>query len=520
MARIYLAHVTVYDPALPGERVLRYCTGRGFVSGTDASWRPAGVAAHIAYTPRIKQPASLRRDIFTRGATGGASQIGYGELVLVNADGGLDAYLDYGLDGRKIEIIVGDMAPYKTPVFTTVMRGTMEQARISREAVAIRIRDRQAELDAPIQPAKYGGTNSLPNGLDGTADDIKGNPLPRCYGKVLNIQPPCVNTSKLTYQVNNGAVSDIPAVYDRGVSLTKGADYATSSALQSASPAAGSYITCFAEGFYRLGSSPAGTVTADVVQGASAGARTAAQLIKTIITGPGGIDLADVSSADVTALDTAASAELGVWCASETTIAAVLDQLAASVGAWWGFDRLGVLRMQQLAVPMGSPACTLTEAEIINIDRIESSDTGRGIPAHRVKLRYQRNGTVQNNDLAGSVTAARRAWLAAEWREVVATDSAVQTAHLLSPELTFDALMTSASAAQTECDRRLTLYKTRRDRIELRAAITPAMAAALDLGAVVQITHPRFGMAAGRLLRVLGMQHDLQKNRVDLTLWG
>lgn len=130
MARIYLAHVTVYDPSVPGEVVKRYCTGRGFVTGTNASYRPSGVAAHIAYTPRVKQPASMRRDVFFRGATGGGSQVGYGELVLVNADGGLDDYLDYGLDGRQIEIIVGDMSPFRIPTFTTVMKGKIGRAHV------------------------------------------------------------------------------------------------------------------------------------------------------------------------------------------------------------------------------------------------------------------------------------------------------------------------------------------------------------------------------------------------------
>jgi hypothetical protein len=37
---------------------------------------------------------------------------------------------------------------------------------------------------------------------------------------------------------------------------------------------------------------------------------------------------------------------------------------------------------------------------------------------------------------------------------------------------------------------------------------------------VVRVTLPRFGLAAGRLLRVIGMQPDLRLNQIDLTLWG
>jgi hypothetical protein len=43
-----------------------------------------------------------------------------------------------------------------------------------------------------------------------------------CYGVVKNVPAPCVNTSKLIYQVNDGAVDSIDAVYDRGVPLLVG----------------------------------------------------------------------------------------------------------------------------------------------------------------------------------------------------------------------------------------------------------------------------------------------------------
>jgi hypothetical protein len=520
MSLIYLAHVTVYDPALPGERVLRYSTGAGFVTGADAGARPSGVAAHVHYEPRIKQPAAMRRDCFSRGATGGASQVGYGELVLVNTDGELDAYLDYGLDGRPVEIIVGHMSPWQAPTFVTVLKGTMEQPRIGWDSVAIRLRDRQAELSVPLQATRYAGNNSLPNGLEGVAGDLAGKPKPLAYGKVYNAPAPCVNTSKLTYQANDGAVADVAAVYDKGASLTKGSDYATSSLLQAATVTAGTYATCFAEGYFRLGSSPAGQVTADIVQGAAAANRTAAQIVKAIATRTGGILVADVVAADITALDTANSAEIGLWIDGETTFAAALDLAAGAVGAWWGFDRLGQFRVQRLEVPSGTPVATLTEADLLKIDRIETSDDGRGVPAWRVRLAYQRMATVQGSDLAGGVTDARRAVIGQEWRTVVSEDASVKTAHLLAPTLEFEAALVDASAAATEAARRLALYKTRRDRFEVRAAVAAPLLSAIDLGAVVELDHPRFQLSGGKLYRVIGIRADLDAGMLDLTLWG
>ena len=64
MSRIYLAHITVYDQSIPGATTLYYCSGNGFVTGADATKRPTGIGAHVYYEPRIKQPASMRRDCF------------------------------------------------------------------------------------------------------------------------------------------------------------------------------------------------------------------------------------------------------------------------------------------------------------------------------------------------------------------------------------------------------------------------------------------------------------------------
>lgn len=520
MSMIYLAHVTVYDPALPGERVLRYATGAGFVTGADAARRPAGVAAHVHYEPRIKQPAAMRRDCFTKGATGGASQVGYGELVLVNTDGALDGYLEYGLDGRSVEILVGHMAPWQAPLFTTVLRGTMEQPRIGWDSVSIRLRDRQAELDVPLQSTRYAGNNSLPNGLEGVAGDLVGKPKPLAFGKVFNAPAPCVNTSKLTYQVNDGAVADIPAVYDKGAALSKGSNYATSSALQAATVAAGTYATCFSEGYFRLGSSPVGLVTADIVQGAAAGNRTAAQVAKAIATRTGGIAPGDVDAGDIAALDAANSAEIGLWFDEETSFVAALDHAAGAVGAWWGFDRLGKFRIQRLAAPSGTPVATLTDAELLKIDRVETTDDGRGVPAWRVQLSYRRMAAVQNTDLAGSVTDARRAEISQAWRTAVAEDAGVKTAHLLATTLEVESALVDAGPAGTEAARRLALYKQRRDRFEVRAAVAPTLLESIDLGAVVALDHPRFQLAGGRLFRVLGIRADLDAGILDLTLWG
>ena len=108
----------------------------------------------------------MRRDIFSNGTTMGQSRVGFGEVLLVNLDGGLDYMIDYGYDGRSIIIRYGDETASYPSGFTTVFKGTMEQASFEFKQVSIKIKDRQAELASKkFQLTKYTGGNTLTNVL-------------------------------------------------------------------------------------------------------------------------------------------------------------------------------------------------------------------------------------------------------------------------------------------------------------------------------------------------------------------
>ncbi|WP_306602493.1 hypothetical protein [Azonexus sp.] len=514
MATIYLAHITVFDPAIAGTRML-YLSSAGYTTGSAGL--PPGGLAHTAYEPRIKQPANMRREMFGRGTTGGESTVGYGVLELTNIDGGLDDIATFGLDGQPITILVGEVRRGGPPIWTTVLVGTMEQPAVTWQKVSIRLRDRQAELDKPAAPNKYGGTNVLPAGLDGVAGDLKGKPKPRIFGRVFNIAPPCVNTSRLIYQINDGAVSAVSAVYVRGAALTAGSAYGSQAEMEANAPAAGQYRAWAAGGYIRLGTSPDGIVTADATQGIAVGNRTVAQLAQQIATGAGGIAAGDISAVDLLALDAKNSAEVGIWINDETC-REVLDKLCESIGAWWGFDRLGKFRMSRLEEPAGMPVLDITADDILSIDRVPSNDVGRGVATWQVTLKYARFWTRQDSDVAGAVGAARRAELRESYRSVVASDAAIKIKHLLAPALEFETLLSDAGAAAAESTRRLNLYKADRLTVELVMAYDPGLIA--DLGDVVRVTLSRFGMGPGKLFVVLGIRPDLELRRLYLTLWG
>ena len=510
---IYVAEVSYYDTGDSTVKTAYFSTG-AFVTGSSDT------PAHTAFQPRIVSPALVRRDVFDVGTMSGQSRVGYGELVLRNNDGALDDFNTYGLDGRALVVRVADSASAAYPsAWTTVLRGTMEQMEVSFDQVRVRVRDRQIFAAAAVQPNRYGGTNVLPEGVDGLDSDLKGKPKPLVYGAVFNAEPVAVNTSRLIFQVHDGALRDVTAVYDSGALLTHGDDYASQAAMEATAPAAGAFRVWKAGGMFRLGSSPSGQVTCDAVQGLAPRNRTAAALFRTVLESAG-LTTEQISAPDCVALDAANSATLGLYVREDVLAGEVLDDIARSVGAWWAADADGVVRIQRLDAPSGSPVLDIDTDMLIDgsLQRVPLNDGG--LPVYRVTVRAAPNWTVQTAGLVGVVGAARRARLAQPFQDAVDTDATVQTAYLLAPELTVESRLSCLTAADTEATRLLTLHKVKRDRLELRVHGTAATLGLIDLGVVVQITAPRFGLTAGKLFRVLGYQLDATAGTASLTVWG
>lgn len=503
---IYLVEITGLDSG-GAPTVYRFGTQSYNTTPTDTP-------ANAYFDGRIAQPGLVKRDMFASNQTTGGAQIGYGVVELINTDGALDGLIDVAFDGQQIKIYRGDpSAAFST--FVLLLSATMDQPTLTVGSITFRLRDYLYALDVALQPHKYAGTNSLPNGAEGVATDIKGHPKPLLFGKVFNIGPPHVNTALLMYQVNDGPVSSI-AVYDKGVALTAGTAHSSYAALEAATPSAGTVDTYLAGGLFRLGSTPVGQVTADVAQTASAANHTAAQIIKAVALSAG---ITAVSAGDVAALDAAQGAELGVWINAESKPLAVIEQIKLSVGAYVTIDAAATLRMGLLSIPSGSPVAVLDDRTNLSVDLVASADTDRGIPAWRVNLGYRRMHTTQQpNELAASVSQARVSEVGIEYRQATASDSAVKSIWPLAPEINRDSLLVDAAAAAAEAARLLGIYKVRRQFYAVTADIE--VAAEIDLGECVTLQYSRFGLAGGKLLRVLGIQPDYSLNRVTLTLWG
>lgn len=284
---------------------------------------------------------------------------------------------------------------------------------------------------------------------------------------------------------------------------------------------AGKYDWAFdATGSYmRLGTSPTGQITVDASHGAAAANRTVAQLLKQLAL-DAGVASGDISSADVTALDTADSSVVGVYLDNDITFLAAMDEIANSVGAGFGFDSLGDLRMWQLTSDSASADVTLYDYDLLSLERRPPRDNAR--PAWRVTVQHSRYYTVQTTDLAGAVTVVRRGELANEYRGEKDEDSAIKTQWLLAQELMFITRLTASADASAEATRLLTMYKVQTHNYEVTVSMDIVIDNALQIMDVARLIYSRFGMSAGRYFRIIGIEFQLAKWQARLSLvgWG
>lgn len=475
-----------------GVHTLRF-SSQGYISHADDS------PAYTWYDARLTNGIRVERSLAGRDGIGGLVRT-RAEAELVNDDGALDLLTaNYALDGRRARVLIGRPTDALAD-FGVVFSGVVETATVGGK-LRLRLSDGIAKLDLPVNPSIYAGTGGLEGG-----DDLKGKAKPVCLGEVKNIAPPLVDAAGLVYQVNDGAISDVPAAYDRGIALSKVA----------APPGAGEYSVDTTLGTITLGATPAGTVTCNVLGDASLSGyidRTA-DIILRILVARAGLTSSEIDPASIGRLNADAPAEVGIWAGTEpVACATVVDELLANVGAFGGFSRFGAFTVALLAAPGGTPADTYTAADILGDITREPLPAPVEPVAWRARVGWQRNYTVQD-DLAAAVTDAQRSFAAQFLRVAATEDSAIQSRRLLARDYgPGPGLYADEADAEAEADRLFALWSV--PRAQLRVPL-PARAMVRDLGEAVHLRVARHGLSAGRPARVIG--YALAATNVELMV--
>lgn len=497
-----------------------YLTYSGYgVTGTS----PSGP---INFEARVLNPAINKVDMFASGTTSGTNQIGYGYIELINTDGGLDYLTNYSVASRKIYTAVIDTEDLTaaTPVFV----GTVDSVSFGMDKVTLNTKSSLKTLDVSILTEVYGGTNVLPDGVDGTSD-IAGLLKPKLFGKANNLTPILVNTSVYIYQVSLFDYNmDVENVYDSGVVIPRASpDFTTLNDLIYASVPAGEYrVYLGAEGlFFKLGSTPAGAITCDAAQDSVfASNNNVLNVVRSIANH---IDPSILIDPLASATGTPLEYVCGIYITDNATALTAISEIMESVGAFLApiapggpvaFNEFVCYFLEDLTG--ATPNFYFTRSDIIDIERSATGDADKGIPAWKISIKYAKNYTVQNDsDLAGSVTTARRNVLSKEYLTATSTYPAIQAANPLAPEIERTTLLFNEADAISELARLADLYTVPRTLYTLTIAMEDG-ANLPYINDVVNLTINRFGLDSGVNFRVLGVESDYQSGNYKLTLWG
>jgi hypothetical protein len=133
------------------------------------------------------------------------------------------------------------------------------------------------------------------------------------------------------------------------------------------------------------------------------------------------------------------------------------------------------------------------------------------------RINYATNYTEQAT-VAGSVSTEDATLYYRPNQTVSANNQVIKVTHLLAVEPDAkDTLLTSQTDAQAEATRLLTLWGAVRRTYQAECILAPLT---LNLGDVVSLEHPRYGLSAGVLLKIIGISESVTTRRVTLTLWG
>lgn len=528
-------HVTVQalPPGGTSRVPWRITSARRFATGALDS------LPHAKWMPGVKAGYYLSREMFG-GRSAGGSRMGNAEITVHNPHGGFD-YLEaegWRLDGGEVEVLgLDEGGAYADAVRR--LTGVVQRAAFDMDTITLRLLDYQTRLDKPLNIPKYQGTNSGADGIEGTADDIKGKHKPFAYGYCRNVTPVCVNRTSNIYQAHFRRAQDYPAVYSSAGALTRKAapsDYADEVALKAAldSMPAGQYATCLAKGLFGVKTTLETEITCDVLGDAENGYAADVAGAFRVLLDLAGWPPSMIDEDSLAALAAACPQVIHLYDPDGSKGRDLMDEAAAAVWAWYCPSLLGVLRFGRVEEPTGEPYMDLRPSFAVNLRRVENDLAGAPWPL--VSMKWGRNYTPMTGLTLASLTADpdRKAWLEQEWRTVHSSDDGepdpdLAASYPWASAEEFTANLAYESDAKAETLRRFNYRKNVRGGYIAEIHRTPGPGPrpyweqqldGLDIGHVVRLFHHRFGLAGGRKCYVSGIRNVEEENYMEVTLNG
>lgn len=483
-------------------------TTQTFYMGTSGyATKPTDTPANTYIAPRIKSVGSFRRELFSGSRVTGAVRPSFGEIVLMNNDGGLDAWMGYAISGAKVTVRIGDENAAYPAGYTTVYVAYAQHLIADFDQIRLRLRDRLNLLDQPLITSSFAGTGGL-EGSTAMAGKLKqwvsSDP---CW-----FPPILIDAALQLYFVQStgaGGLASFFKIYEGAIEITRNTNYPDAATCLSTSPAAGECRFWLGTGddgpvYVRLGSVPqldlrvngfgyhsSGSVWTFGVFAAQAGISGG--------TGPMtvGAQFVDDSSTYAEVMEDACKVSLGYFGMTrlDAFVCAVFNK--PGVTASYSFNQHNAKNWSRSPIQdMDAPVWSVTA----NVGKTYPGNVAAGASATNKEI-YQRGP-----------------W----WAAVAKTDAAVKTANPGAVAVVIDAKGRHLQSALDQTNfitPYMALFGVRRDFYTCTVPLD-ATTIALELHDTVQIKLPRFGLSAGKNMRIITQQIDADKREITYGMWG
>lgn len=487
---------------------------------SNSRWIERG--GSVVAEPRLASEVRFQRRANLSYWGSGRAVFGLGAIELLNPDGGLDDWM-FSADLRGAVVTVR-MGPDDVPLLAMprVARAIVDRVEtVGEQSVRLVLLDAGDELSLAIQTATF------------SAGPLAGKLRPVLFGRCFSVPVMHSGAPSLLYSIHDsgaassaGGLTFVGDVRDQGVALTSGSGWAQ--------VASGEDVGV------QLLAAPSGRIT--VFAGGPTrgfGAFSPARLhdmVDAMLRIRFGWDASRIDDATLAALNTETNAVLGRYIDSAVTYAQVLTEIADSISAFWYITPDGVLTMTRWRVPTGTPLLEITPADIDGDVQIEFD----AAPGLATSVLTGRNWHVHSpNELAGSVrdtadgVSLQQAYRGATpftvadcYRKArgassaIVADTASGGGGVANRPTADQGMPTLLASATNEAPHRAALYAEPRWFYRLQVSLDARDAATLLPGDLVRLTCPRFGLSAGRLLRVVSIEGTVGEGLAALVLWG
>lgn len=469
--------------------------------------KPTDTPANTYIAPRIKSVGSFRRELFSGSRVTGAVRPSFGEIVLMNGDGGLDAWMGYAISGSKVTVRIGAEDAAYPAGYTTVYIAYAQHLIADFSDIRLRLRDRLLLLDQPLVTSQFLGTGGL-EGSSAMAGKLKqwvsSDP---CF-----FPPILVDATLQLYFVQStgsGGLGSSFKIFEGAIEITRGADYPDAATCISTSPTAGQCRFWFGTGgngpvYVRLGSVP----TLDLrVKGFGYHSSGSAWTFNLLVA-QAGISGGSGSGAVVAQL-----------IDDNSTYLNVMEDACKVYFGYFGMTRLDTFVSGFLAVPAVTAVYSFNQHNAKGWSRSPVQDMDA--PVWSVNANVGK--TYPSNLAAGASTTNKEIMSRAPWWcSIAKTDSAVK---LANPGAVAAVVEANGRHFQNSVDQDNFLngyfdrFGVRRDFYTCTVELTPSTIA-LELHDTVEIKLPRFGLDAGKKMRIITQQIDCDNRQITYGMWG